>query len=219
MAIIVEINFDRRKIKTDVYVNDSILDLPYLQGKLIQEWFKEVIVCEKVWKGILTELKERTNSSEMLLEFISDAKSKAIFYAHLEAEGVDVDEDENSRLSLNFNKIAHNNYETALCYLEECEEELARQYFLKSAESGHVLGKYELGKCYYYSIGGDLDEEKAIYWLKKAIEMGCIEAQEELSIIQEEDAETRKYNRDMMMLTEQFNSVNNLNTTMLELEE
>lgn len=229
MATIIEINFDRRQIKIDIYVNDNILDLPFLQGKLIQEWFKEVTFGGGTWKGLLPELKEAINSNDFYLEFISDAKSKVVFYEHLEVEGVDIVEDEDSRLFLDFNIIAHNNYETALCYLdlsclgkrclEKSDEELARKYFLKSAEGGHVLGKFELGKCYYYGIGGDPDEEKSVYWLKKAIEMGCIEAQEELSTIREEDEETRKYNRDMMMLTEQFNSLNNLNTAMLDLEE
>lgn len=219
MAIKVEINYDRRKNEVEVYANDDYLELPYLQGKLIQEWFKEVTVGNRVWKGLLVELKERINYEDIVLEFISDAKSKDKFYGCLVEQGVDIDEeDEGLFISLNYVRIAHNNYETAMYYLD-IDEELAHMYFMMSAKHGHVRAQYELGKCYAYGIGGDFDEEQAIFWFKKAIEQGCIEASEELSIIQEEDEETKKYNREMLMLTEQFNSINGLNTALLDLDE
>lgn len=219
MPITVEINYDRRKNEVSVYANDTLVELPYLQGKLIQEWFKEVIVGNRVWKGLLVELKEKINSEDIQLEFISDTKSKVKFYDCLIEQGVDIDEDsEVLSISLDYDKMAQNNYQTALSYLDVCEE-LSRSYFMKAAKHGHVNAQYELGKCYHYSIGGDFDEDRAIYWLKKAMEKGSVQAQEELSIIQEEDEDTRNYNREMMMLTEQFNSIKGITLNNLDLDE
>lgn len=222
MVVRVEINYNRRKNEVEVYIDESLVDLPYLQGKLVQEWFNEARIGngDKVWLGLLQELKEVADSNDISLEFMSDdSKSIMKFYDCLNEQGVDVDKDsEEEAIILNFDKIAHNNYLTALTYLDVCEE-LARKYFLKSAVDGHVNAQYELGKCYYYSIGGDFDEESAIYWLKEAINQGSIDAQDELSVIQEEDEDTRNYNREMMMLTEQFNTLNGLDTALLELDD
>lgn len=223
MATMIEINYNRRGNEVSVYLNDTFLDLPYLDGKIIKEWFKQVEVGNRVWKGLLVELRERLESdADIQLEFVSDVKSKTIFYECLIEQGVDIEEDEEIIfVSLNFYRIAHNNYETALYYLdpEQDQEELAREYFLKAAVHGHARAMYELGKCYCYGIGGDFNEEESIVWFKKAISLGCIEAAEELNIIHVEDEDTKKYNRELLMLTEQFNSENGINTAMLDLEE
>lgn len=221
MAIKVEINYNRIESEVKVYVNDKFLDLPYLHGKIITEWFKDVAIGNRVWKGLLLELKDRINSNEILLEFISDARSKDKFYACLVEQGVKISEEEAGLIvTLDYDEIAHNNYETGLEYLDEkLNEELAREYFMKSAKDGHLHAQYELGKCYSYGIGGDIDKDEAIFWLKEAIAQGSDAAAEELSIIHEEDEETKKFNREMLMLTEQFNSLNGINTALLDLEE
>lgn len=219
MAIKVEINYIRQKNEVEVYANDLLIDFPYLQGKLIHEWFHEVTIGDLEWSGLLQELKDKINSQDISLEFISDTKSKELFHHCLVEQGVDVfDFDGAISISLDFDKIAQNNYETAIKCLDDNEDE-ARIYFALAAKYGHVQAQCELGKCYYYNIGGDLDEDEAIYWFKEAIAQGCEEAQKELSLIEKEQEDTDKYNREMLMLTEQFNSINGLNTAMLDLEE
>lgn len=220
MVVRVEINYNRRKNEVEVYVDECLVELPYIQGKLVQEWFNEVRLGDKVWLGLLPELKKIADTNEINLEFMcDDSKSIVKFYDLLQEQGVEIDDNnEEAYIILNFDKIAHNNYLRAIEYLDVCED-LARKYFLKSAKEGHVNAQYELGKCYYYSIGGDSDEVEAIYWLKEAINQGSIDAQDELSNIQEEDEDTLKYNREMMMLTDEFSNLNGLDSALLELDD
>lgn len=209
MSIRVEVNYNRRKNEVEIYANDNLIKLPFIQGKLINEWFNEVKIGGRIFKGFLIELSENTNSTEIELEFISDAKSKSKFYEHLRNEGVDVVDDEELTVLLEYTKIAQSNYLTAIEYLD-IDEEVSRNYFTKAAKLGHVNAQYELGKCYYYSIGGDFDEAEAIYWFKEAMQAGCVEAKEELFVIEEEAEQTRRYNREMLMLTEEINSIHGL---------
>lgn len=52
----------------------------------------------------------------------------------------------------------------------EKSSELEFQWYGKAAENGNAEGACELGNCYFYSIGTELDWEKAEYWYQVAID-------------------------------------------------
>ena len=58
----------------------------------------------------------------------------------------------------------------------EKSSELEFQWYGKAAENGNAEGACELGNCYFYSIGTELDWEKAEYWYQVAIDKNYLPA-------------------------------------------
>ena len=61
-------------------------------------------------------------------------------------------------------------YSIGLIYIDEMEYAEAYKFMLKSAEGGHGIAMYELGKLYENGLGVSYNKEKAIDWYNKCIE-------------------------------------------------
>lgn len=57
-------------------------------------------------------------------------------------------------------------------YGTEKNEELAFEYYKKSAEKGFTFAEYALGQAFLQGIGVKANDAEAIYWLSKAVEKG-----------------------------------------------
>ncbi len=55
-------------------------------------------------------------------------------------------------------------------------------WFTSSANLGDVLGQYNLGLCYYFGTGTDVNYEKAVKWFGKSAEQGYVDAQYNLGV-------------------------------------
>ncbi|GBC44942.2 kinase-like domain-containing protein [Rhizophagus irregularis DAOM 181602=DAOM 197198] len=62
------------------------------------------------------------------------------------------------------------------CYYDgygiECNQNLAFNWFQKSAECGNIMGQLYLGNCYEFGIGIAKDTIKSIHWYQKAAKNG-----------------------------------------------
>jgi TPR repeat protein len=66
-------------------------------------------------------------------------------------------------------------YETVIVDYEK-----ALLYYRKAAESGNIVGQYNMGIMYQYGKGVEKDETTAIYWYRKSARQGYISAQNRL---------------------------------------
>lgn len=55
-------------------------------------------------------------------------------------------------------------------------------WFTSSANLGDVLGQYNLGLCYYFGTGTDINYEKAVKWFGKSAEQGYVDAQYNIGV-------------------------------------
>ena len=54
----------------------------------------------------------------------------------------------------------------------EQDYNLAYQYFTMSAEQGHASAMVDVGLCYEYGRGVEIDKTEAVKWYKKAADLG-----------------------------------------------
>jgi TPR repeat protein len=78
----------------------------------------------------------------------------------------------------------------AVYYLGQIEKEegnLIESFtlFTRAAENGDADAQYELGDCYYYGSGTDIDYAKAVKWYTKAAKSGDADAQYQLGVCYE----------------------------------
>ena len=75
----------------------------------------------------------------------------------------------------------------AQCYLrkrpvKEIYLQKAFIWFTSSANLGDVLGQYNLGLCYYFGTGTDVNYEMAVKWFEKSAEQGYVDAQYNIGV-------------------------------------
>ena len=74
-------------------------------------------------------------------------------------------------------------YELGAYYsTEEENDDLAFEWYEKSANNDNVYGMYKLGLCYEKGLGVDTDTKKAFYWYKRAADQGNADAQYKLAL-------------------------------------
>ena len=104
----------------------------------------------------------------------------AIAYANWYMFGPNSERDEKKAVDLLF-IAAKGNFPEALFNLGVAHERgkgvrkdarAAYLFYLRAALAGDREAFYEVGRCYCYGIGVDVDEEKSLIWLEKARDIG-----------------------------------------------
>ena len=70
------------------------------------------------------------------------------------------------------------------CYYREkgakTDKDKSFAYFQSAALQGHPLAEYMLACCYIFGHGVEVDDEKIMYWLRKAVAHGIVEAMNDI---------------------------------------
>lgn len=132
-------------------------------------------------KGVDTDYTEAIEWYEKAAEAgIADAMVK-IGDMYLMGDGVNVDEEEAAvwyKRAIEAGDTSGEAY-WGLGVLSNNEWDKFRNY-KQSAEAGYSSGMYGLGNCYLNGEGTNPNENKGVYWLRKAANAGCISAIKDL---------------------------------------
>lgn len=132
-------------------------------------------------KGVDTDYTEAIEWYEKAAEVgIADAMVK-IGDMYLMGDGVNVDEEEAATWYKRAVEAGDTSGEAywGLGALSNNEWDKFRNY-KQSAEAGYSSGMYGLGNCYLNGEGTNPNENKGVYWLRKAANAGCISAIKDL---------------------------------------
>lgn len=132
-------------------------------------------------KGVDKDYTEAIEWYEKAAEVgIADAMVK-IGDMYLMGDGVNVDEEEAAAWYKRAVKAGDTSGEAywGLGALSNNEWDKFRNY-KQSAEAGYSSGMYGLGNCYLNGEGTNPNENKGVYWLRKAANAGCISAIKDL---------------------------------------
>ncbi|CAB5184126.1 unnamed protein product [Rhizophagus irregularis] len=71
------------------------------------------------------------------------------------------------------------------CYRNGTDKDIKKsfEWYLKAAGGGYAIAQNYVGACYYFGIGADSNNDKAIYWYKKALDNGIEEAKDMLKVL------------------------------------
>ncbi|MDO5106325.1 tetratricopeptide repeat protein, partial [Capnocytophaga sp.] len=103
---------------------------------------------------------------ELLYEQEND-HNQAVYWSH-QADLQENDYNDNDNLPLQANPKYFKN-------LTQESWKIVLHWYEVATEKGDYLGQLHLGICYNEGLGVEKDTEKALFWLKKSLEHGCIE--------------------------------------------
>lgn len=87
--------------------------------------------------------------------------------------------------------------------LEPCDTEVCKTHFKKfkkAARRGYLSAQYNTGKFYYFGYGTNIDQEKALYYYRKAAVKGVKEAQYMAGLLFITNDELKDYNQGIKWL-------------------